>query len=153
RNLAQKGFDVVIWNRARTRAEELKAVGAKVASSPSEIASQVDAFCTAVADPPALREVVFGAQGLLPASKTGQLFIDFSTISPDFARELEKAAASRGVDFVEAPMTGSKTGADKGTLVLMVGAAERPLERAQPIFRAVGEKVIHCGPVGAGSQV
>jgi 3-hydroxyisobutyrate dehydrogenase-like beta-hydroxyacid dehydrogenase len=153
RNLAQKGFDVVVWNRTRARADELKAVGAKVASSPSEIASQVDAFCTAVADPPALREVVLGAQGLLPASKTGQLFIDFSTISPDFARELEKAAASRGVDFVEAPMTGSKTGADKGTLVLMVGAAERPLERAQPIFRAVGEKVIHCGPVGAGSQV
>jgi 3-hydroxyisobutyrate dehydrogenase len=153
RNLAQKGFQVTVWNRTRARAEALAPFGVRLASSPAELASQVDAFCTCVADPAALREVAMGPNGLLPAAKKGQLFIDFSTISPEFARELESVAAKQGVDFVEAPMTGSKMGADRGTLLMMVGAAPGPFERAQPIFKAVGEKVIHCGPVGAGSQV
>jgi 3-hydroxyisobutyrate dehydrogenase-like beta-hydroxyacid dehydrogenase len=97
--------------------------------------------------------VALGKEGLLASSRSGQLFVDFSTVSPEFSRELEAAAARQGVDFVEAPVTGSKTGAEKGTLLLMVGAKPGALERAQPIFQAVGEKVVHCGPVGAGSQV
>jgi 3-hydroxyisobutyrate dehydrogenase len=153
RNLAQKGFQVTVWNRTQARAEELVPFGARVASSPADLASQVDAFCTCVGYPDALREVSIGPNGLLSASKRGQLFIDFSTISPELARELEAASAKRGVDFVESPMTGSKMGAERGTLVMMVGAEPGPLERAQPIFKAVGEKVIHCGPVGTGSQV
>jgi 3-hydroxyisobutyrate dehydrogenase len=153
RNLARKGFQVTAWNRTRSRAEALASDGIRMGDSPAAVAAQVDAFCTCVADPPALRQVVFGAKGLIETAKAGQLFIDFSTVSPDFSRELEQAAAARGIDFVECPVTGSKTGAAKGTLVLMVGATAAGFERAQPIFRAVGEKAIHCGPVGAGSQV
>lgn len=153
RNLAQKGFEVTVWNRTRSRAEPLAQFGAKVASTPAELAAQVDAFCTCVADPAALREVVHGPNGLFSAAGRGQLFIDFSTVSPELSRELEKDAATRGIDFVESPVTGSKNGADKGTLLLMVGASEAGFARAQPIFKAVGEKAVHCGPVGAGSQV
>jgi 3-hydroxyisobutyrate dehydrogenase len=153
RNLAQKGFQVSVWNRTPSRAQALTEYGVRVASSPADLASQVDVFCTSVADPAALREVAMGSSGLLSASRAGQLFIDFSTISPDFARELESVSSKRGVDFVEAPVTGSKMGADRGTLLLMVGASPGPFERAKPIFAAVGEKVIHCGPVGSGSQV
>ena len=153
RNLAQKGFQTTVWNRTRARAEALTEFGVRVANSPAEVASQVDAFCTCVADPAALREVALGTNGLLPASKSGQLFVDFSTVSPAFARELESASSARGVDFVEAPMTGSKMGAERGTLLIMAGASATALERAQPIFKAVGEKVVHCGPVGSGSQV
>lgn len=153
RNLAQKGFEVVAWNRTRSRAEALGSFGVKVASTPAELASQVDALCTCVADPPALREVALGREGLLSTSRKGQLFIDFSTVSPELTRELEAACAGKGLDFVEAPVTGSKNGADKGTLLLMVGASDAAFERAQPIFKAVGEKAVHCGPVGAGSQV
>jgi 3-hydroxyisobutyrate dehydrogenase-like beta-hydroxyacid dehydrogenase len=153
RNLAQKGFEVTVWNRTRAKAEELVRFGAKVADSPAQVAASADAFCTCLAGPPALREVVFGPQGLFSKARPGQLYIDFSTISPDLARELEAAASERGVQFVESPMTGSKVGAEKGTLLLMVGARPEALERALPIFRAVSEKSIHCGPVGSGSQV
>jgi 3-hydroxyisobutyrate dehydrogenase len=153
RNLAQKGFELTVWNRTRGRAEELARLGAKVVDTPAQVAASVDAFCTALAGPPALREVVFGPQGLFSTAKSGQLFIDFSTISPELAKELEAAASQRGIQFVESPMTGSRTGAEKGTLLLMVGARAEALERAQPIFRAVAEKSIHCGPVGSGSQV
>jgi 3-hydroxyisobutyrate dehydrogenase-like beta-hydroxyacid dehydrogenase len=154
KNLAAKSFEVVVWNRTRARAETLaKEARVQVVSTPAEVASRVDAFCTCVADPPALREVVFGANGLLSASRAGQLFVDFSTVSPDLIAELDQACASRRLDFVEAPVTGSKLGAEKGTLLIMVGAEEAALEKARPILGAVGEKVIHCGKVGAGSQV
>src|ERR1700687_1176221 len=88
RNLARKGFEVTVWNRTRSRAEALPSDALRVADSPAAVAAQVDAFCTCVADPPALRQVVFGPKGLLETAKAGQLFIDFSTVSPDFSREL-----------------------------------------------------------------
>jgi 3-hydroxyisobutyrate dehydrogenase-like beta-hydroxyacid dehydrogenase len=153
RNLAQKGYQVTVWNRTRARADALTAHGIRVAESPSELAASVDTFCTCVADPRALEEVSLGQDGLFAATRRGQLFIDFSTVSPELTQKLEKACAGRGVDFVEAPVTGSKTGAEKGTLVMMVGASDAALAKAMPVLQAVGEKVIHCGPVGAGSQV
>lgn len=150
RNLAQKGFEVVVWNRTRAKAEALARHGAKVAGGLAELAGAVDAFCTCVSDPPALRQV---AAGLLEGARAGQLFVDFSTVSAELSRELEATARSRGMDFVEAPVTGSKGGADKGTLLIMAGASPQALARAEPIFRAVGEKWVHCGPVGHGTQV
>jgi 3-hydroxyisobutyrate dehydrogenase len=153
KNLAQKGFELVVWNRTRARAEALQAVGAKVAQTPAELAAQVDVLCTCVADPPALREVALGKAGLLAGAREGQLFVDFSTVSAELTRELAAACEARKLDFVEAPVTGSKNGAEKGTLVLMVGASDAAFARAEPLFKAVGEKAIHCGPVGAGTQV
>ena len=154
KNLAAKGFEVVVWNRSRARAEALaKEARVQVSSTPAELAARVDAFCTCVADPPALREVVFGASGLFSSARRGQLFVDFSTVSPDLTVELDRACSARGLDFVEAPVTGSKLGAEKGTLLIMAGAEETALDKARPLLEAVGEKVIHCGNVGAGSQV
>ena len=154
KNLASKGFEVTVWNRTRAKAEALaREARMKVASTPAELAAQVDAYCTCVADPAALREVALGEAGLLSAARSGQLFVDFSTVSPELTRALEAECAGRGILFVEAPVTGSKTGAEKGTLLIMAGAEQSALEMARPILGAVGEKVIHCGPVGAGSQV
>ncbi|MHB8873111.1 MAG: NAD(P)-dependent oxidoreductase [Myxococcaceae bacterium] len=153
RNLAQKGLQVVAWNRNPARVGELAQFGVKAAETPAKLAAQVDAFCTCVADPPALREVALGVGGLLEGSKRGQLFIDFSTVSAELTRELETAFGARGVDFVEAPVTGSKGGADKGTLVIMAGATPDAFARAGAVFERVGTKTIHCGPVGAGTQV
>lgn len=153
KNLAAKGFSVVVWNRSRAAADALAGPSIRVAATPKELASQVDAFCTCVADPSALREVALGAQGLFAGSKQGQLFIDFSTISVELAKGLAAECTARGLEFIDAPVTGSKGGAEKGTLVIMCGAGAAALSRAQPIFQAVGEKVIHCGPVGAGTQV
>jgi 3-hydroxyisobutyrate dehydrogenase len=153
RNLAQKGLEVVAWNRTPERVAELAQYGVKAAATPAALAAQVDAFCTCVADPFALRQVALGPNGLFAGAKPGQLFIDFSTVSAELTRELGAAFAERQVDFVEAPVTGSKGGADKGTLVIMVGAKDAAFARASAIFEKVGTKVIHCGPVGAGTQV
>lgn len=152
-NLKRKGFEVVVWNRTAARADELVPHGVTVAATPKALAEQVDALCTCVADPKALEQVALGADGLIHGARKGQLLIDFSTVSVDLVRSLAAAFEAKGVSFLDAPVTGSKGGAEKGTLVIMVGADDGALARAQPIFQAVGEKVIHCGPVGAGTQV
>lgn len=150
-NLANKGFEVTVWNRTRAKAESLTNV--RIAHSPAELASNVDAVCTCVADPRALREVAFGTDGIFSGAARGVLFVDFSTVSPELSKDLASEAEGRGMAYVEAPVTGSKGGAQAGTLVLMVGASPEAFARAEPLFKAVGEKAIHCGPVGAGSQV
>ncbi len=152
-NLHKKGFETVVWNRTPAKANALAAQGLKIARTPKELAEQVDAFCTCVADPAALRGVVYGADGLLAGARADQVFIDFSTVSAELSKELEADFGKIRCLFAEAPVTGSKNGAEKGTLVMMVGASPAALEKADPIFKAVGEKVIHCGPVGAGTQV
>ena len=148
KNLALKGFEVTVWNRTPG-----KDVGAPVthAGTPRELAASVDAFCTCVSDPKALREVALGPDGLKAGAKPGQLYVDFSTVSVELIHEL--ASAFTGVDVIDAPVTGSKTGAEKGTLVLMAGGSDAAMARAAPLFAAVGEKVVHCGPLGAGTQV
>lgn len=150
KNLQKKGFKVVAWNRTAARAEALKADGIEVAATPSELAGQVDAYCTCVADPQALEGI---AAELFENARPGQLFIDFSTVSVTLIQSLAARFATKGVDFADAPVTGSRSGAEKGTLVIMTGCSAATLARATPIFSAVGEKVIHCGEVGTGTQV
>jgi 3-hydroxyisobutyrate dehydrogenase-like beta-hydroxyacid dehydrogenase len=152
-NLKKKGFEVTVWNRTLDKARALESQGLKVAATPAEVAKQVDVFCTAVADPAALEDVALGSAGLVHGARKGQLFIDFSTVSVGLVQQLAAEFAAHGVDFADAPVTGSKSGAEKGTLVIMTGCSEATLARAQPIFAAVGEKAVHCGPVGAGTQV
>lgn len=150
KNLKKKGFEVVVWNRSAARAEALKADGLEVARSPAALAEQVDAFCTCLADPAALMSV---ASELFDTARRGQLFIDFSTVAVETVRSLAERFAALGVDFADAPVTGSRGGAEKGTLVIMTGCSNQTLARATPIFQAVGEKIIHCGEVGSGTQV
>lgn len=150
RNLKKKGFEVVVWNRSPDKARALAAEGLEVAATPEELAGRVDAFCTCVADPKALEGV---ADSLLRGAKTGQLFIDFSTVSVELVKALGARFAAKGVDMADAPVTGSKGGAEKGTLVIMTGCSAATLARATPLFQAVGEKVVHCGELGAGTQV
>jgi len=145
KSMVRRGLTVIGWNRTPREVE-----GVTMVKTPGEVAAQVDAFCTCVADPPALEDV---ATQLLAASRPGQLFVDFSTVSVALAQSLGARCAEKGVDFADAPVTGSKIGAEKGTLVIMTGCSEATLARAQPVFLGVGEKVIHCGPVGAGTQV
>lgn len=153
RNLAQKGFQVIAWNRTPEKATALERHGIQAAATPAALASRVDAFCTCVADPAALRQVALGQGGLLEAARPGQLFVDFSTVSVELVGEMDATFRAKQVDFVEAPVTGSKLGAERGTLLVMAGASDEAFRRATPLFQAVGERAIHCGPVGAGTQV
>ena len=153
-NLKKRGgFDVTVWNRSREKSAALEPSGIEVAQDPRALASQVDVYCSCLTDPAALEEIALGADGLLQGARPGQLFIDFSTVSVPLVKRLAQTFAAHGVDFADAPVTGSKAGAEQGTLVVMTGCAATTLARATPIFQAISEKVIHCGPVGSGTQV
>jgi 3-hydroxyisobutyrate dehydrogenase-like beta-hydroxyacid dehydrogenase len=153
KNLAKAGFPLVVWNRTRARADELAADGAKIAASPREVASQVDVLITIVSDPPAVEEVLFGAEGALNAMKRGSVLIDSSTVSPDLARRTAQACAERGVEYLDAPVTGGTWGAEKGELVFMIGGKAEVLERVKPVLEAVGKRFFLLGPNGAGQTV
>jgi len=151
-NLLQAGFPLVVWNRTRSKAEELVGAGAKLASDPRGVAEQADVLITIVSDPPALEEVLFAA-GALGAMRPGSTLIDSSTVSPDLARRVAAACAERGVDFLDAPVTGGTWGAKKGELVFMVGGPADVLERVKPVLEAMGKKFPLLGPNGAGQTV
>ncbi len=151
--LKKNGFHVAVWNRSAEKSLPLKSAGIAVAPSIEQLTKQVDAICTCVSDVAALEEVALGAAGILPSAQNGLLFIDFSTVSVDLVQRLGNECATMGVDFADAPVTGSKNGAESATLTLMAGCDDATLARATPIFEAVGSKTIHCGPVGTGTQV
>ena len=158
-NLLKAGFPLIVWNRTKSKAEELVAAGAKLAADPRSVAEQADVLITIVSDPPALEEVLFGAQGAgansgaLATMRPGSTLIDSSTVSPDLARRVAAACAERGVDFLDAPVTGGTWGAKKGELVFMVGGKAEVLEHVKPVLEAMGKKFPLLGPNGAGQTV
>lgn len=158
RNLLKAGFPLVVWNRTRSKADELVREGAKLAADPREVGQQVDVLITIVSDPPALEEVLFGSGGnggggALAGLRKGTTLIDSSTVSPDLARRLAADCAERGVDFLDAPVTGGTWGAQKGELVFMIGGKAETLDRVRPVLEAVGKKFFLLGPNGAGQTV
>lgn len=153
RNLLKAGFPLVVWNRTKKRAEDLAQDGAKLAASPRDVAAQADVLITIVSDPPAVEEVLSGAEGALDALNRGSVLIDSSTVSPELARRTAQACAERGVDYLDAPVTGGTWGAEKGELVFMVGGRAEVLERVKPVLEAVGKRFFLLGPNGAGQTV
>lgn len=153
-NLAKAGFPVTVWNRTRVRAEELAAAasGIRAASTAAE-AAQADVVITMVSDPPALEELVWGAQGVLAGLRKGALLIDSSTVSPALARKVAAACAERGVAFLDAPVTGGTWGAEKGELVFMIGGDATAYQRALPVLETMGKRFFHLGPHGAGQTI
>jgi 3-hydroxyisobutyrate dehydrogenase-like beta-hydroxyacid dehydrogenase len=156
-NLLRAGFPLTVWNRTKSKADDLVRGGAKLAETPREAAARSDVLITIVSDPPALEEVLFGSSGAktgaLDGLRKGTILIDSSTVSPDTARKVARACAERGVDFIDAPVTGGTWGAEKGELVFMVGGEAKVLDRARPVLEAMGKKFFLLGPNSAGQTV
>jgi 3-hydroxyisobutyrate dehydrogenase-like beta-hydroxyacid dehydrogenase len=152
-NLVRAGFTVTVWNRTASRAEEVVAAGAKLAKSPRELAADCDLLITIVSDPPALEEVLWGADGAMQSLRRGSIYIDSSTVSPDLARKIATACGERGVHFLDAPVTGGDWGAKKGELIFMAGGEAASLVNAEPVLKVLGKKWFHLGENGAGQTI
>jgi 3-hydroxyisobutyrate dehydrogenase len=153
RNLIKAGFPVTVFNRTRSKAVNLGEQGATVASSPAEVARQTDIIITIVTNSPDVESVVFEKDGVIEGISSGALFVDMSTISPDVTRAIGSRLAERGVAMVDAPVSGGERGAIDGTLSIMAGGETSDFERCRPVFEAMGKKLVHCGPLGAGQTV
>lgn len=149
-NLLRAGHPLTVYNRTRRKADELAGQGAAVASSPVEVARRATVIFLCVGDSAAVSEV---AESLLESIQPGSLVVDCSTISPSVSRSIAERFRSRGAEFLDAPCTGSKTGATNATLTFMVGGDQKAFERAKPYLSAMGQKIFHVGPLGMGLQV
>jgi len=151
-NLARAGFELTVWNRTAATARKWAARhGAAVASSPQALASNCDVVISMVVDGAQVESVLLGEEGA--GQGPGLFCVDMSTIGPAAARRIASGLEERGVAFMDAPVTGSSPKAEDGTLTIMAGGAERDFERARPLFEAMGELVVHVGPVGHGQLV
>jgi 3-hydroxyisobutyrate dehydrogenase-like beta-hydroxyacid dehydrogenase len=149
-NLVKAGFEVSVFNRTREKSAALEKAGARVAATPADASRDADFVVSIVSDSAASEEVMLGKDGVLQAVKPGAIVIDSATISPVVSRKLACHFAGKQAGFLDAPVTGSKHGAEKGELTIMVGGERETLERAMPVLKVLGKKHIHCGANGAG---
>ena len=152
RNLLRAGHALTVYSRTPASIDVLVADGAHPASSPADVARQVDAVITCVPDTPDVELVMEGPQGVFAGAVPGTLVIDMSTIAPTTARRLADAAGDRGLEFLDAPVSGGDKGAIAGTLSIMVGGAAAAVERARPLLAAMGKQITHMGAAGSGQM-
>ena len=151
RNLLAEGMEVSAWNRSREKAEPLERDGAEVADSPADAARGADFLLTMLADADVVEEAVAG--DVLPALAEGGVWLQMSTVGEDGTKRLEETANEHGVDFVDAPVLGTKQPAEQGQLVVLASGPEEARERSQQIFDAIGRKTVWLGEAGAGSRL
>lgn len=150
RNIQKAGFPLVVFNRTASKGDELVQNGAIFASSPADVARQVDVVFTNLPDSPDVLDVVFGPNGVAAGIRPGTIFIDNSTIKPVSAVEIATRLAALGVPALDAPVSGGDVGARNGTLTIMVGGDAEALEKVRPVLQAMGKKITHIGKPGAG---
>ena len=150
RNILKAGFPVVIHNRSRAAVDELVAEGATAANSPKEVAEQVELIFTNLPDTLDVEKVVLGENGIIEGAHAGLVYIDNSTIKPASARRIAEKLAGKNVFALDAPVSGGDIGARNATLTVMVGGEASALERAMPVFQAMGKTITHVGDPGAG---
>jgi 2-hydroxy-3-oxopropionate reductase len=151
RNLLKAGHAVIAYGRTGAKVDAAVADGAERGASNADVGARAPIVVTMLPDGPEVEEVVLGAGGILSGAKAGSLIIDMSSISPLVSQKIAAACAEKGVDFVDAPVSGGEPKAIEGTLAIMVGASQPVFEKAEPILNCMGSSVTLTGPVGAGN--
>lgn len=146
-NLVRAGHAVTVWNRTPKTLD-----GAQVAATPAAAARGAEVVWLCVADTAAVEQVLFGPNGVVEALAPGMTVIDSSTIAPSASREFAARVAATGAEFVDAPMTGSKIGAETAQLLFIVGGSEKKVAELEPLFLTLGKKAVRVGEVGAGES-
>ncbi|MDZ7704797.1 MAG: NAD(P)-dependent oxidoreductase [Trueperaceae bacterium] len=152
-NILKAGYPLTVWNRTKTKTADLEAAGASVAATPAEAVREADVVLYCLSDDNAVEEVVFGETGVLTGARAGQVAIDTSTVHPETSRRQAEAYGERGIDFLDAPVFGSKAEAAAGELWVVVGGRSEVLEPVRPILAAMSQSIHHMGEVGAGATM
>jgi len=145
-NLVKAGHEVTVWSRTPGKTVE----GAQSASSPAEAARGAEVVWLCVSDTKAVENVLFGPQGVQESLAQGMTVVDSSTISPSATRNFAERVRTRGAEYVDAPVTGSKAGAESGTLIFIVGGEEAAIEHLKPLFAAMGKQFFRMGETSKG---
>ncbi|MFC2010442.1 2-hydroxy-3-oxopropionate reductase [Chloroflexota bacterium] len=152
-NLLKAGFEVVVYNRTASKAEQVASQGAKKAGSPREVAEHSTVIITIVSDTPDVESVILGEKGVIEGIRPDSVVIDMSTISPEATKIIAARLGEKGAHMLDAPVSGGEQGATDGTLSIMVGGDAAIFERCQPVLQTMGKNIIHVGSNGMGQTV
>jgi len=151
RNLLRAKHEVALWSHTASKAKELaQAEGGLFCDTPKKVGAAADCIFLCVGDTAMTREVILGKDGIAEGAKAGTVIADASTISPDDSRAIGKALAAKGIDYLDAPCTGSKPGAEGGTLTFMIGGDPKVYEKIKPFLEPMGKRLYYCGGPGFG---
>ncbi len=150
RNLVKAGYQLIVYDRRAEAIAELARDGVERGSSCKEVAEKSAIVITIVPDSPDVEQAVMGPAGVLEGIKPGMLYIDMSTVAPSTARRIFEAMQTRGVESLDAPVSGGEVGAKAASLSIMVGGNEKAFQRALPLFQVMGKNIVHMGAPGAG---
>ncbi len=154
RNLAEKGFRLTVWNRTAAKASEFgKKHSVDAAAKVADAVRDADIVITCLPSSIEVEALAHGPEGIFAAMKTGALLLDCTSGDPEVSKRLAAELQAKGCAFVDAPVSGGVVGAEAGKLTVMCGGERNDFERALPVMRGFGEKIVHCGPVGAGHAV
>ena len=151
-HLLRQGYPVTVFTRTPSKAAAVLAKGAKWVASPLAVAEASDVVFTMVGFPLDVRQVYLGEAGLLKGARAGSLLVDMTTSAPSLAREIFEAARSRGVQSIDAPVSGGDVGAREATLSIMVGGEEKAVDAIVPLLGALGRSIVYQGGPGMGQQ-
>ncbi|HEY6281780.1 MAG TPA: 2-hydroxy-3-oxopropionate reductase [Burkholderiales bacterium] len=149
-NLIKGGHSLSVYARRAESMKPLQDAGAKACGSPKEVAEKSEVTIVMVSDTPDVEEVVLGTNGLIHGGKPGSVVVDMSTISPVATREMAAKLAAKGVEMLDAPVSGGEIGAINGTLSIMVGGKPEIFAKVKPLFECLGKNIVHVGGNGAG---
>ena len=151
KNLLKAGYQLVVFNRSKAAVDELVAAGAEAATGPKALAEQVDIIITMLPDSPQVREVVLGTGGVIEGAQSGAVVVDMSSIAPLVSREIAAKLKEKGVDMLDAPVSGGEPKAIDGTLSVMVGGRQEVFDRCYPVLQAMASSIVLTGDIGAGN--
>jgi len=149
-NLITAGYDLVVFNRTKDKAESLLTRGATWGGSPAETAKQVEILITMLATPEAVQQTALGDQGFLDHLQPRSIWVDCSTVNPSFSKKMASAAHQRKIRHIDAPVLGTKKPAQEGTLGFFVGGEQTDIEAIRPLLESMGSTIKHVGGHGAG---
>ncbi len=151
-HLMAGGHDLTVYNRTRSKAQELIDRGAAWADGPGGAAENADVVMSIVGFPTDVEEVYFGSHGIIATAPEGSTLVDLTTSRPDLAERIAEEAAKRGIETLDAPVSGGDVGAREARLSIMAGGPESAFSRVKPLFELMGKNIVHQGPAGSGQH-
>jgi 2-hydroxy-3-oxopropionate reductase len=151
KNLLKAGYELIVLDKNKSAESEVAAAGARTAGSPRAVAEQTDVIITMLPNSPHVKEVVLGEGGVIEGARKGAVVIDMSSIAPLVSREIAEKLAAKGVEMLDAPVSGGEPKAIDGTLSVMVGGKKDIFEKCYPVMKAMAGSVVLTGDIGAGN--
>jgi len=152
RHIIKRGYQVFIYNRTKSKADELIKTGALWCDNPAEASQKSDIVFTIVGYPSDVEEVYFGENGILPKAKPNSIIVDMTTSNPSLAIKIYEAAKKHSVNSLDAPVSGGDVGAREATLAIMVGGERNIFDKVYPFFQIMGKNIAYMGKAGSGQH-